>query len=207
MKAMAKRADEIAVVGLCGSLSEGSATRQALAVALAGASQAGARTSMIDLREWKLPFAGSIFSPADFPDVARLREKITGAQGLIWATPEYHGSYSGVLKNALDLLNIDDFQNKMVGLLAVAGGSVGATSSLSHLRVIGRQLHAWVLPGQVSIGSSYKAFDAEGNATNPDIEKRLRELGRDVARFAFLHAQADDAFVQMWESAREHVEA
>jgi NAD(P)H-dependent FMN reductase len=204
---MAKRADEITVVGLCGSLREGSVTRHALKLALDGAAQAGARTQLIDLREWSLPFAGSDFSPGEFPDVARLREAIVGAQGLVWATPEYHGSFSGVLKNALDLLNIDDFENKMLGLLAVAGGSVGATSSLSQLRAVGRQLHAWVLPGQVSIGSSYKAFNADGSAASPDIEKRLREMGRDVARFSFLHSQADDAFVQMWESAREHAEA
>lgn len=189
MESMANRADEIVVAGLCGSLGEASVTRRALQVALAGAEQAQAHTVLIDLREWTLPFCGTEFSPDEFPDVARLRETIRGAHGLIWATPEYHGSFSGVLKNALDLLTIDDFSGKMVGLLGVAAGSIGAGNALSHLRTVGRQLHAWVLPAQVSVASSYGAFNEDGTLKSADIDKRLREMGRDVARFARLHAQ------------------
>jgi NAD(P)H-dependent FMN reductase len=200
---MPNRADEIVVVGLCGSLSEGSATRSALVIALQGAREAGARTTLIDLREWALPFYGQ---NGDFPDVARLKETVGGAQGLIWATPEYHGSFSGVLKNALDLLSEEHIAGKMVGLLGVAGGSIGAINALSHLRTVARQLHAWALPQQASIPSSYRAFDSAGALKDADLDKRVRELGRDVARFAFLHAQTDSAFVKMWESARENAE-
>ncbi len=188
---MAKRADEIVVAGLCGSLGESSVTRRALRIALAGAEQAGARTVLIDLREWTLPFCGAQFSPAEFPDVARLQAIVGEAQGLIWATPEYHGSFSGVLKNALDLLSIADFEGKMVGLLGVAAGSLGAASALSHLRAVGRQLHAWVLPQQVSLAGSYQAFNEDGSLKSQDIDARLREMGRDVARFALLHSQAE----------------
>ena len=206
MKGMAKRADEIVVVGLCGSLGADSATRKALKVALAGAAEAGARTTLLDLREWKLPFAGSEQGTNEFPDVARLQETVGQAQGLIWATPEYHGSFSGVLKNTLDLLSDKEIRGKMVGLLGVAGGGIGAINALSHLRTVGRQLHAWVLPQQVSVASAYKAFDSDGNLLDAALEQRVREVGRDVARFAFLHAQADDAFIKMWESARSPAE-
>ncbi len=204
---MAKQGDEIVVVGLCGSLGHSSVTRRALQVALLGARGAGARTELIDLREWQLPFCGSEFTSVESADVARLQSVVQGAQGLIWATPEYHGSFSGVLKNALDLLSIEDFQGKMVGLLGVAAGSIGAINALSHLRTVGRQLHAWVLPQQVSVASSYGAFNEDGSLKSADVDKRLREMGRDVARFAFLHAKADDAFLQMWESARSGVES
>lgn len=191
MESMANRADEIVVAGLCGSLGEASVTRRTLQVALAGAEEVGATTVLIDLREWTLPFCGAPFSPQEFPDVARLRDTIRGAQGLIWATPEYHGSFSGVLKNALDLLTIDDFSGKMVGLLGVAAGSIGAGNALSHLRTVGRQLHAWVLPAQVSLASSYQAFNEDGTLKSADVDKRLREMGRDVARFAQLHSRME----------------
>ncbi len=43
-------------------------------------------------------------------------EEVAGAQGIILGTPEYHGSFSGVLKNALDLMGFDEFEGKMIGL-------------------------------------------------------------------------------------------
>ena len=88
----------------------------------------------------------------------------------------------------------------MIGLVGTAGGSMGALNSLNHLRTVGRQLHAWVLPAQVSIGSSHKAFDADGAARDEKIQSRLHDLGRDVARFAYLHSIADDEFLRAWEN-------
>jgi hypothetical protein len=49
-----------------------------------------------------------------------------------------------------------------------------------------------------------KAFDAEGKALDADVEKRLKEIGRDVARFSRLHQIADDDFIKLWERAVEN---
>jgi len=194
-------ADEISIVGLCGSFNPRGATRRAMDVALEGARAIGARTHTVDLSEWTLPFAGALQAPGEFPDVERLKSLVQSAHGIVWATPEYHGSYSGALKNALDLLGFDEFGGKMVALVGTAGGSVGAISALSHLRAVGRQLHAWVLPQQVSLARASRAFDEEGRLLDADADKRLRELGRELARFAYLHSQADDAFLKVWEAA------
>ena len=190
----------IRVAALCGSLNDDSATRHALEIALEGAQNQGAQTELIDLREWKLPFYGQDYNGEEFPDVARLQDSIGQARGLLWGTPEYHGSFSGVLKNALDLLGFDEISGKMIGLVGTAGGSMGALNSLNHLRTVGRQLHAWVLPAQVSIGSSHNAFDENGAPREEKIRARLHELGRDVARFAYLHSIADDEFLRAWEN-------
>ncbi len=190
----------IRVVALCGSLNNESSTRRALEIALTGAQNQGAQSELIDLREWKLPFCGQYYQAGEFPDVARLQSSIGGAHGLLWGTPEYHGSFSGVLKNALDLLGFDEISGKMIGLVGTAGGSMGALNSLNHLRTVGRQLHAWVLPPQVSIGSSHQAFDENGAPRDEKIAARLRDLGRDVARFAYLHSIADDEFLHAWEN-------
>ena len=191
---------KIRVVALCGSLNNESTTRRALEIALEGAQNQGAQTELIDLRTWKLPFCGQDYDANEFPDVARLQKIFTEAHGLLWGTPEYHGSFSGVLKNALDLMGFDEISGKMVGLVGSAAGSVGALSSLNHLRSVGRQLHAWVLPAQVSIARSYEAFDENGALKDPKIDARLRDLGRDVARFAYLHSIADDEFLSAWEN-------
>jgi FMN reductase len=77
----------------------------------------------------------------DYPaDVARLRADIKASDGLIVGSPEYHGCFSGVLKNALDLMRFDEMQGKMIGLLAVSGGPLGSLIGLSSLREVGRSL-------------------------------------------------------------------
>ena len=194
----------ITVLALCGSVTENSSTRHALEIALDGARQAGAQTKLCDLRDYHLPFAGLRTKPESFPDVKRLSDECRAAQAILWGTPEYHGSYSGVLKNALDLMGFDEFQGKMIGLIGVAGGSIGAINALNHLRTVGRQLHAWVLPQQVSIAAAHKAFNKEGKLLDSEIEKRLIEIGREVTRFAFLHGATAEDFVRRWESAAEN---
>lgn len=191
------------MLALCGSVTKDSSTRRALEIALQGARQAGAQTRLVDLRDYHLPFAG-LQGDGEFPDVTRLRNECQDAQAIIWGTPEYHGSYSGVLKNALDLMGFDEFQGKMIGLVGVAGGSTGAINALNHLRTVGRQLHAWVLPQQVSIARAHKAFDAEGRLNDADVQKRLLEMGREVARFALLHSTTAEDFLRRWEQAAEN---
>jgi FMN reductase len=193
----------IQVAGICGSLRQGSFTRLALQVALAGAQEAGAQTRLIDLREYQLIFCEGKEDESVYPtDVFRLREDVQGAQGIILATPEYHGSYSGVLKNALDLMGFEEFEGKMLGLVGVSGGDMGAFGAMSSLRAVGRALHAWVIPEQASIPQAWKVFDAAGTLIDRDLEKRLKEVGRQVARFAYLHSsQQAQEFLRAWEGA------
>jgi len=193
----------IQVAGLCGSLRHGSFTRMALQVALAGAQEAGAQTHLIDLRAYQLILCDGKEDESGYPrDVFTLREDVRAAQGIILATPEYHGGYSGVLKNALDLMGFEEFEGKMLGLVGVSGGMMGAFGALNNLRAVGRALHAWVIPEQASIPEAWKVFDGSGTLKDRALEKRLKDVGRQVARFAYLHTSAQaQAFLQAWESA------
>src|SRR5437773_11826729 len=143
--------EKIRVVGICGSLRKGSHTHQALEVALRGAREAGAEAQLIDLGNYQLVFCGGGGDESKLPkDVFRLRDDVKRAQGIILATPEYHGGYSGVLKNALDLMGFDEIEGKMIGLVGVSGGAMGGFAALNSLREVGRALHAWVVPEQAS---------------------------------------------------------
>jgi NAD(P)H-dependent FMN reductase len=142
--------------------------------------------------------------PETFPDVARLSDRVREAQGILIGTPEYHGSYSGVLKNALDLMGFDEFEGKMLGLIGVAGSGLGAVNSLTHLRSVGRQLHAWVLPQQVSVGRAWDAFTPEGRLKDPELEQRLKQMGREVTHFSRLHSTTAEDFIRQWEQAAEN---
>jgi len=199
-------ANKIRVVGICGSLRKESHTRMALKLALRGAAEGGADTQLIDLREYRLVFCDGGDNDDSLPqDVLRLREDVRRAQGVILATPEYHGGYSGVLKNALDLMGFDEFEGKMIGLVGVSGGGLGGFGALSALRSVGRALHAWVVPEQASVPHVHDVFDEHGDCKDKAIAKRLKAVGHQVAKFASLHnSQQAREFLQLWEAAGEN---
>jgi len=195
--------EAIKVIAVCGSLREGSYTRMALTIALQGAQELGVETQLLDLRDYELVFCdGDKDETAYPPDIKRLRADIQGAHGIILGTPEYHGSFSGVLKNALDLLSFKELAGKMIGLVGVSGGAMGALNALNSLRTVGRSLHAWVIPEQVGIANAWKQFNEDGTLKEQALDNRVREVGRQVARFAFLHnAQQAIEFLKLWERA------
>ncbi len=170
------------ILGISGSLRDGSTTRLAVEAALRGAHEAGAETRLINLKDYRLPLAGG--DEQEYPDTERLRGELAAADGFVWGTPEYHGSFSGVLKNALDLTSGEVFDGKAVGLVGVSGGAQGATHGLAGLRTIARSLHAWVVPDQASVPEAGEAFDRNGAPRSAALDKRLREVGRQVARLA-----------------------
>lgn len=179
----------VKILGFCGSLRPGSFTRHAVRIALEGARAAGAEIEFVDLAALDLPFCiGGDTSQQGLPNVAALRQKVRQAQGAIWGTPEYHGSLSGVLKNALDLTDPDDWRGKVIGLLGISGGSTGPNSAINAVRHVGRGLDAWVLPRQVAVAAGHKNFDSQGEPSTPELRERLLKLGRETARFAQVHA-------------------
>ena len=199
-------AEALRVIGISGSLRPASFTHAAVKIALRGAEQAGAQTQLVNLRDYSLIFCDGKQDESSYPEgVFRLRKEVQGAKGIILGTPEYHGSFSGVLKNALDLMGFDEFEGKMLGLVGVSGGKMGAFTGLLDLRSVGRALHAWVIPEQVSIPEAWKVFDASGNIKESELESRLMEVGRQVTRFACLH-RAEQAleFLKNWECAPDN---
>jgi FMN reductase len=199
--------NQIRVVAVNGSLREASYTRLALQIALDGARAVGAETQLLDLRDYDLVFCdGRRAEVNPYPEgVQRLQNDVRRAQGIILGTPEYHGSMSGVLKNALDLMGFEEFEGKIVGLVSVSGGKLGGINALNSLRVIGRALHAWVVPEQASIPQVSNMFDEAGQITNERLHEMLLTVGRQVARFAFLHTSTEiQAFLRAWEGAPDN---
>ena len=191
----------IRITGICGSLSKNGATLKALKIALKGAAEYGVETTLLELRDLALAFYGSVPQDEYPPDVLKLRQTIRESRGIILATPEYHGSLTGALKNMLDLMSIDDFETKIVGLVGVAGGNIGAINSLNTMKTICRNLHCWVLPQEVSIPNSSQAFDDDGAAKDPALEDRLLNVGRQLVKFATVQQKVQqDDFMALWKT-------
>ncbi|MFC7142512.1 NADPH-dependent FMN reductase [Halosimplex aquaticum] len=186
--------DQPHVAAVCGSLREESYTRKALRIALDAAEETGASVDLIDLRSLDLP----VFDPddEDAGDAAELRDRIGQADSILLGTPVYHGSYSSVLKTALDYCGFDEFEHKTIGLLCVAGGSFPVTS-LDHLRSVCRSLNAWVLPHQAALPRARTKFDGESLREESDRD-RVRTLGQRAVEYASI--EPDPPYIESTEN-------
>lgn len=169
----------VKIVGINGSLRAESYSAQALEVAATRVKALGAQMEILDLRTLNLPFCHGGDDYSDYPDVARLCQTVKEADGLILATPEYHGSVSGVLKNALDLMGFEELTGKVTGLISVLGGQSNS-NALNDLRVIMRWVHAWVIPDQIAIGQVWKAFDSEGKLVDQKLSQRFDQFAQSL---------------------------
>ena len=160
------------IVGIGGSLREDSYSMQALHLAAEKAKALGADVELLDLKEMNLPFCDGSSDYPDYPDVEVMRKSVTAADALMIVTPEYHGSVSGVIKNALDLMSFDHLDGKVTGMISVLGGQSNS-NALNDLRVIMRWVHAWVIPEQIAIGQAWKAFDESGKLVDTKLSERL----------------------------------
>ncbi len=178
-------ATKIKVLGIVGSQREASYTGTAVRAALEGAAQAGADVEVLEIRDLNLPFVETTVPDEKAPEaVRRLREKVRQADALVIGTPEYHGGMSGALKNALDWLTGAEIADKMVGLVGVSGGALGANEAMNQVRTTLRSLHAWTLPEQAGVPSAWKSIDGAGTVRDPQLAERLRRVGQLVVRHA-----------------------
>ena len=177
------------VLAVSGSLRDGSYSRTALSYVLEAAADAGADTELLDLREYDLPMYDPDLDEQGDEEVCK--RLVREADAVALASPVYHGSYSGVLKNFHDYCGFDEYEDTTVGLVATAGGgSFGST--LDHLRSTVRGVHGWVVPHQVGIRNARNQFvddpDAiDGRAFRDSaLESRVERLGEYLYQYAFI---------------------
>lgn len=127
---------------------------------------------LIDPGRIDLPLPGA---DPDSPETERLKQTVSRATGLVFATPEYHGSFSSVAKLIIENLGFPSvLATKPVALLGVAAGQIGAIKSLEQLRSVLSHVGAIVLPGPVSVAGVQGVFDEDGRCGDPEIETRIR---------------------------------
>jgi FMN reductase len=167
---------------VCGSMREQSYSTRAAAFALAAAQEHGAETRLVRLRDLNLPAYDPDGVNAEHAGVRETTAAVNWADALLLATPDYHGSMSGVLKNFLDFY-WEEFAGKLFGYVC-ASHEKGLTA-MEQMRTAVRQCYGWSLPYGVSIYGE-KDFDASGQLTNGQVARRLRMLARDLVVYGSL---------------------
>ncbi len=184
------------IVGLGGGLGNKSRSLSALKIALEAARVSGAETNLLWLGELNLPFFIPNRPIEEYNQAGLIKsylDKIQAADGLIWASPVYHGSMSAAFKNSLDLLELLPrrpklyLEGKVTGLIAVAGSQFTAPQAINAMWNCARALRTLVATTAVPVSNGRMLFDNEGNFQDEKITGMLKLLGREVTELARLY--------------------
>jgi len=165
------------LLATAGSVRPGNFTSKALALAVDEIRKRNIEIDVIDLGAVHLSQPG--LTPTE--DALRIRKLVSNAAGVILATPEYHGSYSSVIKQFIENLGFPSaLATKPVALLGVAAGQIGAIKSLEHLRGVCAHVGAIVMPAVVSVAGVQKLFDESGRCLDAATDKNIRGLANNL---------------------------
>src|SRR5579862_7445044 len=168
----------ISVLGICGSLRQGSYNMAALRTAIA-LKPANMNVTVADISQ--IPLYDEDVRQQGFPPpVETLRRQIKEADALLFACPEYNYSMTGVLKNAIDWASRppdQPFAGKPCAIIGAAAGMAGSARAQYDLRrsCVFLDMHPLNKP-EVLIGQAQTKFDAEGNLTDEVAKNLIRDL-------------------------------
>jgi len=178
------------LVGLGGTLRENSRSRAALTAALTYAQTRGAQTELLDLRELNLPMYIPDIAIEDYPPEHHdtLRQFIASvrrAEALLWASPSYHGTVTGIFKNALDhleLLSEDErpyLTGRAIGLI-----TINDSLPFEALGNAAYELRAWLAPSRVVL--SGEDFYPDMTLKAGRKQRRLQRIVDDLLAFTLI---------------------
>ncbi|MFU8828008.1 MAG: NADPH-dependent FMN reductase [Phycisphaerales bacterium] len=180
------------ILAFSGSLRQGSFNQRMVKVAAEGARNAGAEVTVISLRDFPLPFMDEdLEKESGLPENAKkLKDLFKSHHGVLLASPEYNGSVSGVLKNAIDWVSrplgddepLEAFGNKVWCIMSASPGGLGGIRGLIHLRALLGGIRVHVIPQQHAMGGAGNLFDDSGNLTDAKQRETVQGLGKTIVQ-------------------------
>ena len=182
------REGTVNVLGVAGSMREQSYSTRGLKMVLEETKKYNAESYMLELRKINLP----LYDPSEITSdnsssnnnnvLERITTTLRWADVFVLASPDYHGSMSGGMKNFLDYF-WEEFAGKTFGYI-VASHEKGLTVA-DQMRTAVRQCYGWSMPYNISINGE-KDFDSKGNLINSALAKRIKMLSRDLVTYGKL---------------------
>ncbi len=149
------------------------------------ARKSGAETNIWKLADRPLPTSQPHWhhdpEHVDDPTVRAFAQAIREADHIVIGSPLYHGSYSGILKNALDCLSGDDFKGKKIGLVSNASNMRKAHQACLHMTTVVQTMYGHPTQTQIGThGGDYQEFDDHYQLVDSDIKQRCERLIEEV---------------------------
>jgi len=185
----------VRIVGIGGTLRPNSSSAKALRYCLDYAANQGASVAAFADADLRAP----LYEPGracDFAGTSRMIEALRAADGVIIASPGYHGGVSGTLKNILDYTEemakdeVPYLDGRAVGCLVSAAGWQAGGATLTALRAIVHALRGWPTPLGVLMNSAEASFTEAGRPSSDELARNLRLMTQQVLDFAVMRSLA-----------------
>lgn len=181
------------ILAFAGSLRKDSFNKKLVAIAAAGAREAGAEVTVVDLRDYPLPiFDQDLEATQGMPEAGRkLKDLFLKHDGLLIASPEYNSSITALTKNTIDWISrptepgepgVLAFAGKTAAIIAASPGALGGLRGLVHLRSILGNIQVLVLPDQTAIVKAHEAFADDGSLKDPKQQATVKSIGAKLAQ-------------------------
>ncbi|MGB8193144.1 MAG: NAD(P)H-dependent oxidoreductase [Chitinophagaceae bacterium] len=151
----------------------------------------GMETIMIDLATHPLPLMDEHYGKGlpIRPEISSVGLQLKDADGILLVSPEYHGSFTGVLKNALDYYWAE-FARKPIGVIATGSGKMGGINASTQMQHVVLSLGGYPLPFKLLIPEIQHAFNEAFEPLREDIVKNTDRFVNEFTWFANAIAQA-----------------
>ena len=176
------------ILAFAGSLRRESFNKKLVKVAAKGAEEAGGDVTFIDLADYPMPHFDEDLEAAKGmdPNARKFKELMIAADGILLASPEYNGSISSVLKNAIDWASRPEhgevpliaFKDKPIQLMSASPGGLGGIRGLIHLRGLLGGIQMMCMPQQHCLARAHEFFDASGEITDHRQRDIVLGLGK-----------------------------
>ena len=174
------------ILCFAGSARRDSLNKKLAAVAAAHATRLGAEATVVDLADYPMPiYDGDLESDSGVPETAvALRDLMAEHDGFVLACPEYNGSITPLLKNAIDWTSrpsggkpaLAAYRGKVAALVATSPGALGGLRGLVHVRAILSGIGVFVVPGDLAVGQGMTVIGDGEQLTDPKKDEWLGDL-------------------------------
>lgn len=148
---------------------------------------------------------------SDHPKVQELRELAQWSEGMLWVSPERHGSITSIMKAQIDWIplslgGVRPTQGKTLALMQVSGGSQ-SFNTVNQMRILGRWMRMITIPNQSSIPKAFLEFNDDNRMDMSPLYLRLVDVCEELVKFTWLtRGRSDyltDRYSERVESAEE----
>ncbi|WP_299347591.1 arsenical resistance protein ArsH [uncultured Pseudoxanthomonas sp.] len=166
----------------------------------------GAETRLFDPTGLPLPDA----EPDTHPKVQELRQLVQWSEGMVWSSPERHGSMSGIMKAQIDWIplsqgSVRPTQGKTLAVMQVSGGSQ-SFNAVNQLRVLGRWMRMITIPNQSSVAKAFNEFGEDGRMKPSAFYDRVVDVMEELMKFTLLTRDISPYLVDRYSERKESAE-
>ncbi|MFK8012595.1 MAG: arsenical resistance protein ArsH [Marinicellaceae bacterium] len=158
-----------------------------------------------------------IFNPKDLPQpdtndgshpkVQELHKLVTWSEGMVWCSPERHGSMTSIMKAQIDWVplsigSVRPTQGKTLAVMQVNGGSQ-SFNTVNQLRILGRWMRLVTIPNQSSVAKAWLEFDENNRMKPSSYYDRITDVMEELVKFTLLLRDNKNYMVDRYSERKE----